>query len=130
MSLQQFADKLKSENIDLVIRENKDGIVYGITYVDHKNAVVFNGSDLGKAYSAKGIVERGKVVTKLMAEVSNDFITEVTVKQKSKVNPTLTLPKTNKSTLLELLANPDSKSSYVPDSLEKGKQKRKKKRKQ
>ena len=32
--------------------------VYGITYVDHQTKTVFNGSDLGKAYSAKSILAR------------------------------------------------------------------------
>ena len=31
---------------------------YGITYVDLKTKCVFNGSDVGKEYSAKGILER------------------------------------------------------------------------
>ena len=34
------------------------GLTYGITFVDNKNKTVFNGSDLGKAYSAKAISER------------------------------------------------------------------------
>lgn len=39
-------------------RENESGQVYGITFVDHVSKTVFNGSDLGKAYSAKSITER------------------------------------------------------------------------
>jgi len=49
---------LKSAGLDVVIRKNKDGVIYGITYVDHRGKVVFNGSDLGKGYSAKAILER------------------------------------------------------------------------
>jgi hypothetical protein len=30
----------------------------GITYIDHKNRCVFNGSDLGKEYSANGLQQR------------------------------------------------------------------------
>jgi hypothetical protein len=33
-------------------------MIYGLTYVDHKTKCVFNGSDLGKHYSAKGLQER------------------------------------------------------------------------
>jgi hypothetical protein len=51
---------LKREGIDLVLRQNKDGLIYGLTYVDHVKKVVFNGSELGKAYSAKAILERYK----------------------------------------------------------------------
>ncbi|WP_214226675.1 relaxase/mobilization nuclease domain-containing protein [Pedobacter sp. B4-66] len=57
-SLQQMILGLHKEGIDAIIRQNKDGVVYGITYVDHVAKCVFNGSDLGKGYSAKGILER------------------------------------------------------------------------
>ncbi len=33
-------------------------MIFGITYVDHRTKCVFNGSDLGKQYSAKGIQKR------------------------------------------------------------------------
>jgi hypothetical protein len=49
---------LKKQGIDTVIRQNDSGVIYGITYVDHEKGCVFNGSALGKAYSAKGILER------------------------------------------------------------------------
>jgi hypothetical protein len=50
--------ELGKRDIQLLFRENKDGIIYGLTYIDHRNRSVFNGSDLGKAYSAKAILER------------------------------------------------------------------------
>ena len=53
-----FAAELYKEGIDLVARQNAQGLVYGLTYVDHKNKTVFNGSDIGKEYSAKGLMER------------------------------------------------------------------------
>lgn len=51
---------LKKDGIDLVLRQNEAGVVYGITYVDHVHRVVMNGSELGKHYSAKAILERCK----------------------------------------------------------------------
>ena len=39
----------------VVLRQNDTGIIYGITYVDHKTRCVFNGSNLGKQYSANAI---------------------------------------------------------------------------
>ncbi len=56
--LSQLVNELNKERISLVLRQNKEGIIYGITYVDHQTKTVFNGSDLGKAYSAKMILER------------------------------------------------------------------------
>lgn len=49
--------ELARQDIQLLFRENKDGVIYGLTYIDHRNRSVFNGSDLGKAYSAKAILE-------------------------------------------------------------------------
>jgi len=43
-----------------VLRQNADGVIYGITYVDHQTKCVFNGSDLGKPYSATQMQERCK----------------------------------------------------------------------
>ncbi len=61
-SLRQYLDK---SGINTVLRQNNEGVLYGITYVDHQTKCVFNGSDLGKQYSAKGIQERCKTTEKL-----------------------------------------------------------------
>ena len=53
-----FIKYLQKEEIQLVIRQNEQGIIYGITYVDHRTKCVHNGSDLGKPYSANQIQER------------------------------------------------------------------------
>lgn len=61
-SLQYLLDALRKEGIQTVLRQNKDGFIYGITYVDFKTKCVFNGSDLGKEYSAKGLIEKCNVL--------------------------------------------------------------------
>lgn len=57
-SLAELAILLKQERIDLVIRRNEQGRVFGMTYIDHEKRAVFNGSDLGKEYAAKRMLER------------------------------------------------------------------------
>lgn len=57
-SLEGLVDALKKQGVDTVLRRNEEGLVYGITYVDHQSKCVFNGSNLGKAYSANAIRER------------------------------------------------------------------------
>ncbi|WP_316753322.1 relaxase/mobilization nuclease domain-containing protein [Pedobacter gandavensis] len=47
--------ELQKQGINLAIRENNEGRIYGITFVDHQNKVVFKGSDLDKRYSANAI---------------------------------------------------------------------------
>lgn len=49
---------LKKEGIDLVLKENDHGRIYGITFVDHLHKCVFKGSDLGKSYSANAFSGR------------------------------------------------------------------------
>ncbi|MCD9616083.1 conjugal transfer protein MobB [Chryseobacterium gleum] len=47
-----FVQNLKSKDIDTVIRRNESGRLYGITFIDHRSRTVWNGSNLGKEYSA------------------------------------------------------------------------------
>lgn len=49
---------LRKENIQVMFRENKEGQVYGITYIDQFKKSVFNGRDLGKEYAANAISQR------------------------------------------------------------------------
>lgn len=58
ISIQDLSKALEKEGINIVFRQNKDGLIFGITYVDHQTKCVFNGSALGKQYSAKAIHER------------------------------------------------------------------------
>jgi hypothetical protein len=58
LSTNELERLLKKEGIHTVFRRSAEGLIYGITYVDHKTKSVFNGSSLGKEYSAKGIQER------------------------------------------------------------------------
>ena len=53
----KFLKALKAHGIAVTFRIGANGQAFGITYVDHINKTVFNGSDLGKAYSAKAILD-------------------------------------------------------------------------
>jgi len=50
--------KLQAVNIDLVVRRNDQGRIYGITFIDHNYRCVFNGSRLGKEFSANVFNDR------------------------------------------------------------------------
>lgn len=54
---EEFIGALKRSEITCLFRQNAEGRIYGVTYIDHQNKVVFNGSDLGKNYSAAAVVE-------------------------------------------------------------------------
>jgi len=47
-----FITRLKDNGIDLVLRCNEEGRIYGATFVDHNTHTVLNGSRLGKEFSA------------------------------------------------------------------------------
>lgn len=56
--INQLSLFLEKEGIKTVLRKSNEGQIYGITYIDHQTKNVFNGSSLGKEYSAKAIMER------------------------------------------------------------------------
>lgn len=58
MPITELARRLQKEGINTVFRKNAEGLLYGITYLDHTTKNVFNGSSLGKQFSAKAIEER------------------------------------------------------------------------
>ena len=57
ISPEKLSKVLERESIHMILRKSNEGQLYGITYVDNKTRSVFNGSSLGKEFSAKGIQE-------------------------------------------------------------------------
>ena len=51
-SKKAFMDLLRERGIDTVFRTNDEGRIYGVTFIDHNNKEVYNGSRLGKEFSA------------------------------------------------------------------------------
>lgn len=54
----EFRAALRDKGIDLVLRRNNEGRIYGVTFIDHKQRAVLNGSRLGKEFSANVFNER------------------------------------------------------------------------
>ena len=52
-----FRDNLYRKGIDVLFRENDEGRLYGVTFIDHNNGCVVNGSRLGKELSANAVAE-------------------------------------------------------------------------
>lgn len=126
VSLENLIKALKKQGIDMVLRQNADGIIYGITYIDHQTKCVFNGSDLGKNYSAKSIMERCK------ESVQEQVYEPKFVKQKEAIlerEPIAYQSSKNKNneSMLEVLLKPEYTSAYVPYQLTKNGKKKKKK---
>jgi len=48
----QFERELEKNGISVLFRENDDKRIYGVTFIDHREKAVFNGSRMGKEFSA------------------------------------------------------------------------------
>ena len=51
-SQKRFVELLGQRRIDVVFRKNERGRIYGVTFIDHNHREVFNGSRMGKVFSA------------------------------------------------------------------------------
>jgi hypothetical protein len=132
--LESLVTSLEKEGIKAILRQNKEGLVYGVTYVDHKTKCVFNGSDLGKQYSAKGIQERcsNASAPKLNEDAPHQHTTHHQAKSNQhnyKAQNTIKdiLPASNIDKLVDDLIQPTQGGSYVPHQLKKNKKKKRKK---
>jgi hypothetical protein len=47
-----FEKMLEKQGVSVLFRINDEGRIYGATFIDHENKCVFNGSRLGKEFSA------------------------------------------------------------------------------
>lgn len=68
-----FKKQLIEQGINTVVRRNDEGRIYGMTFIDHENHTVWNGSALGK---------------NLSANVFNDWWKEQAVEQRQNVEQT------------------------------------------
>lgn len=134
-----FVFQLKKENVMAVIRENENGFIYGITFIDLRNKVVFNGSDLGKIYSAKAIRERiavnanqeqKSVVNLLAKKESGDSAILINKVQsqdaKEAQDQKQSSARAGKENLLELLMNKEKNDLRIPFDFTRKKKKRRK----
>jgi hypothetical protein len=120
---------LRQKQIYTVLRQNAEGRLYGITFVDNQNKVVFNGSDLGKGYSAAALQSRlgsgekdvSATQEKKSGDTSNSKRDKIQQKQFDKSND---LPVKNES-LLETLMSAKEQFENVPNSLLQKKRKKK-----
>ena len=127
-TMQDLIKLLKKEQINVLLRQNAEGRIYGITFIDNKTCCVFNGSDLGKGYSAAAlqksilnpainIPENSEPRAKSKLQTVASGIT----KQEGKE---LTLEKPQaKQSIPELLMSPQPNFSNTPSQLKKKKKK-------
>lgn len=74
----EFRQLLREDNIDAIFRINPIGRIYGVTFIDHTNGIVANGSVLGKEFSANAFNELYPAQTeeKQVAESKQDRLSQ------------------------------------------------------
>ena len=123
-SINELKEKLEQQQIQLVCRTNPEGIIYGLTYIDHENKYVFNGSKLGKAYSAKAIQERFQKVTKQSVKEKRKVSSEIDNNStKNNFQPSNNF----KNTFLEVLLQAENSYETLPYQLKKTRKKKRRK---
>jgi hypothetical protein len=122
-TVKAFSGALEKEGIHLVVRSNDEGVIYGLTYIDHKSKCVFNGSALGKEFSAKAILDKlgTSVVPEGTEPVQKEMVKKRTVLQES-------VPQISKDgvSVIGEIITPTQEFLPVPFPFKKQKKKRKK----
>lgn len=137
-TLEDLIKVLEKQAIHVALRKNGEGQIYGITYVDHQTTCVFNGSALGKPYSAKGIQERclqeGVSEPNLLAHsgqkqtglhplaIAPEGVTDADHKAMGKISLFFEMGKA-----LDAVLQPEEISEYMPHQLKKKRKKRRRK---
>lgn len=128
ISREKFIHELRRENITVLFRQNDEGRTFGVTFVDHRNKTVFNGSALGKAFAAKALLEQFHPT--VLPNIDQSIPDSATSQRHSfgtEENQTHKIAKNNSQNnplLEELMAKPD----FDPSSLMPRKKGKKKKR--
>lgn len=118
----EFRKKLKASNIDMVLRRNDQNRIYGVTFIDHNNQCVFNGSRIGKEFSANVFNERfnqqSEPETKQQSTVQPDKIASIEKSTTSDIIETV-------GGLFDLLTPEQAGNPMDYNSLRKSKRKKK-----
>lgn len=59
----EFCERLHDKGADAVFRLNAAGRIYGVTFIDHKQGIVANGSLLGRSFSANAFEQQFHIET-------------------------------------------------------------------
>lgn len=122
---------LGQKKVYTLLRQNAEGRIYGITFVDNENKTVFNGSDLGKEYSAAHLQKRMAFVEKNGTQDTTQLRTTDGSNSSNrileKVNAGEQQTNIEKNTeLIDILLSPEEQKDFIPYQLLKKKRKRKK----
>ncbi|MEE1897009.1 conjugal transfer protein MobB [Flavobacterium rakeshii] len=105
-----FKRQLLEQGVNVVVRRNNEGRVYGITYIDHESRSVWNGSQLAKNLSANVFNDWWNNGTKIDSDIAQSTkLTPSTVSSDEKA-PFEFLTHSRNDSIFEVLG------SLLPDS--------------
>lgn len=123
LSLDELEKGLLKDGITIVCRKSPQHLIYGITYIDHANKSVFNGSALGTAYAAKAIQERCGISTVDEDDPASRQLQDYpTVKDSFAFISEVELQK-----IIDNILQPEYQADYIPGHLKGKRRKRKRK---
>lgn len=129
-SFTSLTEALAQKQVQVVLRQNKAGQTYGITFVDHRTRCVFNGSDLGKKYAYRGLINR--LTTNFLRKIKQPY-NKLTQRPHPADKWTLTISPDNNtflvaglSSALNTLLQPTQSADYIPNNLRSTSRRRKK----
>jgi hypothetical protein len=129
-SLKEFIEALQKEKIYTVLRQNKDGLNYGITFIDFRTKAVFNGSDIGKSYSIAGIQAKLNEKPEEKSVLKKPEPSHTGIQKEKSVDMPVDKPEhhldnnNNKDSLLKDLMDHEKNLNRVPGELLKKKRKK------
>ena len=133
-NMKNLIDALTQKKIYAMLRQNTEGRLYGMTFVDNQNKVVFNGSDLGKGYSAAALQsrlatenEKLQIQDKTKGICSLDSVQKEIVQSKQPEKSITSIIKSEG--LMDILLATKEQYDNTPSGLLKKKRKKKKKKK-
>lgn len=137
VSLETLGQALESQGIHLRLRQSTEGHLFGVTFVDHRTHCVFNGSELGKGYSAKALEQRLKPEAVPVPNLPGHSARQreeglqpqpAAAETKAMPNPPTPIHSKDEPALLDALLQVEQVSDYLPYHLRKHRKKKKKKR--
>jgi hypothetical protein len=121
-SLSDFIGHMVRNEVYPVIRQNNEGLIYGMTFIDNSTKCVFNGSALGKQYSAQGILNR----LKGDSQIKQEQIPRLPVKEDRELSAPIfgTSSGKNQSEILQTLTEANVDHSNTPYELKRKRRRR------
>ncbi|WP_134087869.1 relaxase/mobilization nuclease domain-containing protein [Olivibacter sp. XZL3] len=133
--VEDLVKELGRQGIDMVLRRNQLGELYGVTYVDHVSKCVFNGSDLGKNYSSNAIRNKSGESHQTVLQIKNGIAEKHEDRQLPHIDQQVTAAPSFEGSIgrdienfMETLLGPEYIADHLPWEL-RNRLKRKKKRK-